>query len=337
VAKNWGRIGGIAGVASFVVGAAALGFTRWQLSLGTIALTKIGEIRGDRSCVGFLINDELPTNFKTTPLDEDDKKRLEEKIECYRDQIEKNPRDAIAFTNRGEAERRLGKLKEALLDQKKALQLNPDLQEAKIGLSLVEGDLGNPKAASQAIQDALKQKETAIAFFYQGFVLGEQKDWQGAVTAYQKSISLNPNFADAYYKLGVALRNQDKLEEAITAYQKAISLKPNFANAYTSLGATLRDQGKLEGAITAYQKAISLKPDFADTYNNLGVALRFQGKLEEAITAFRKAISLSPNYAGVYYNLGLALNRQGKLQEAITAHQKAISLNPCLTDKTVWA
>jgi tetratricopeptide (TPR) repeat protein len=106
------------------VGVAGLGIAAVTYFFGGFAPTDIHDIRGARSCAGFLINDELPADAKPTKLDEDEIKRLKEKIECYRDQIEKNPNDAIAFTNRGEAKRRLGRLREALLDQKKALYLN---------------------------------------------------------------------------------------------------------------------------------------------------------------------------------------------------------------------
>ena len=34
--------------------------------------------------------------------------------------------------------------------------------------------------------------------------------------------------------MGVALKDQGKLEEAIEAYNKAISLKPDYADAYTT-------------------------------------------------------------------------------------------------------
>ena len=39
------------------------------------------------------------------------------------------------------------------------------------------------------------------------------------------------------------------LEEAITAYRKSLSLKPDFAESYINLGNILRDQGKIGEAI----------------------------------------------------------------------------------------
>ena len=70
------------------------------------------------------------------------------------------------------------------------------------------------------------------------------------------------------------LKEQGKLEEAIEAYNKALSIKPDYADAYYNLGIALQDQSKLEEAIEAYKKALSIKPDYADAYYNMGIALQ---------------------------------------------------------------
>ena len=40
--------------------------------------------------------------------------------------------------------------------------------------------------------------------------------------------------------MGNALKDQGKLEEAIEAYNKAISIKPNYADAYNNMGFALK-------------------------------------------------------------------------------------------------
>ena len=69
--------------------------------------------------------------------------------------------------------------------------------------------------------------------------------------------------------MGIALQNQGKLEEAIDAYNKALSLKPDYAETYNNIGNTLKAQAKLEEAIKAYTKAISIKPNNTESYWNL--------------------------------------------------------------------
>ena len=161
-----------------------------------------------------------------------------------------------------------------------------------------------------------------------GNALKDQGKLNEAIDAYNKAISLNPNYGDAYTNLGTAHQDQGKLDEAIDAHKKSISLKPDYAVAYNNMGVVLQDQGKFEEAIDAYNKAISLNPNQAEPYSNIGNTLKDQGKLDEAIEAYNKAISIKPDYTDAYYNLGVALQEQGKLEEAINAYKKAISIKP---------
>ena len=200
-----------------------------------------------------------------------------------------------------------------------------------LGVSAAE--IGMLDEAIEAYNKAISLKpDYADAYYNMSNAFKDQGKLEKAIKYYNKSISLNPNFADAYYNMGNVLKDQGKLDEAIEAFNKAISLKPDYADAYSNMGNALKDQGKLDEAIEAYNKAISLKPDYADTYNNMGVTLQDQGKLEKAIVACKKAISLKPNFADAYYNMGNVLKDQGKLEEAIEAYNKALSLKPDFAD-----
>ena len=101
----------------------------------------------------------------------------------------------------------------------------------------------------------------------------------------------------------VLLKNQSNLVGAIEAYEKAVSIKPNYAEAYNNMGVALKNQSNLVGAIEAYEKAVSIKPDYAEAYYNMGNALKDEDKLPDAIEAFNNAISIKPDYAEAYHNL----------------------------------
>ena len=58
--------------------------------------------------------------------------------------------------------------------------------------------------------------------------------------------------------LGASRSQMGMFEEAIVAYKKTISLKPDYVEAYTNMGVALSNIGKLDEAIDTYKKAISL-------------------------------------------------------------------------------
>ena len=189
--------------------------------------------------------------------------------------------------------------------------------------------IGQLDDAILAFQKALSIKpDYAEAYNNIGNALKDQDKIKEAIDAYTKALSIKPDYAEAYNNMGIALTEQRRLEEATEAYTKALSIKPDYAEAYNNMGAALTEQRRLEEAIEAYTKALSIKPDNAEAHNNMGIALRDQGKLKEAIEAYAKALSIKPDYAEAYNNMGIALKDQGKLEEAIKAYIKALSIKP---------
>ena len=179
-------IGLIYGMLSFYYG--SVNVTNFD---GSVKVTNFQEAN---LCNGFMVNDPLSYLLTNTSLTQKEKDYLESKINCYRDQIQKNPNDAQAYTNIGEAERRLGNLEADSKAHQKALELKPELPEAKIGLALIEQDMGNKVAANQAIQGVLSvHPNSAIAHFYQGTILYAQNQLKDATVAWQKAKELDPN------------------------------------------------------------------------------------------------------------------------------------------------
>jgi protein O-GlcNAc transferase len=113
---------------------------------------------------------------------------------------------------------------------------------------------------------------------------------------YQKTISIDPNNADACNYLGGIFRNKGLFNEAVKYFRKAIEIYPGYADAYLNLGNALKDIGRLEEAVDNYRKALHLDPHFADAYLNLGIVLYEEGKRKEAITAFDMSLQNNPDY-----------------------------------------
>jgi uncharacterized caspase-like protein/Flp pilus assembly protein TadD len=163
-----------------------------------------------------------------------------------------------------------GKLDEAIVAYRQAIQLNPD---------------------------------SPLSYYNLGVTLEHQGRLGEAIVAYRQAIKLDSSFANAYNNLGVALKaevelserisalasyqgsagfasgqRQVKLSEAIAAYRQAIQLDPNFATAHSNLGVALETQGKLDEAIASYRQAIQLDPNLTEAHRNLENLLKQQGK-----------------------------------------------------------
>ena len=149
-----------------------------------------------------------------------------------------------------------------------------------------------------------------------------------ARSAFQKVISLKPNYADAYNNLGNVLNELGEQEQAILSYQRAIDIKPDYAEAYNNLGNAFSDQNKLDEAIAANKKAIEINPDYVEAHHNLGTALRASGLLDEALAAFDQALKIKPDFIDSHNNLGGVLKDLDRYRKAIASYERAIEIQP---------
>jgi Flp pilus assembly protein TadD len=92
--------------------------------------------------------------------------------------------------------------------------------------------------------------------------LGRALDKKGnpdeAITEYRKAIELKPDDATAHYNLGILLGNKGILDEAITEYRKAIELKADYAEAHCNLGYLFRKQGRLADSLAELKRGHEL-------------------------------------------------------------------------------
>ncbi len=82
-----------------------------------------------------------------------------------------------------------------------------------------------------------------------------------------------PELSGPWLNTGIILMKQEKHEEALTAFEKTISINPLNKYAYNQLGLNLRQLGRFEDAKDAYKLALKIDPNYALSHYNLGVLL----------------------------------------------------------------
>jgi tetratricopeptide (TPR) repeat protein len=160
-----------------------------------------------------------------------------------------------------------------------------------------------------------------------------------ARSLFEKTIELDPQYAEAYAWLGLAYHvawNQQwspgpqTLQQALELGQQALVLEDALPRAYILLGWVYAFQAKYEPAVAAAERAIALDPNNADGYYVLaGVLNIFGERTTEAIELIEKAIRLNPRYPFTYaFQLGWAYRWVGRYEEAIAAQKQALLRNP---------
>lgn len=98
--------------------------------------------------------------------------------------------------------------------------------------------------------------------------------------------------ACAYRAEGLRYQQEGNLELASSCYQKAISLNPNFVEAYNDLGILYEANGRLEKAKDMYLRAIEVCPNYPSSYANMALLYEGQGDYINAVLYWIKRATL---------------------------------------------
>ena len=163
-----------------------------------------------------------------------------------------------------------------------------------------------------------------------------EADFRQAIEAYQKAISLDPRYADAYAELAMAEyyvgddTGDGALEQsAEQTVQKAIDLDPHRAIGYSVRG-FLRYCIKYDwvGAEADFRQALALDPTDIRVLSRYANMLLVVGRYDEAAATRRKGIEQDPLDDSNWAGLGEVLVALGNHPAAYDAFHRARTLRP---------
>ncbi len=145
----------------------------------------------------------------------------------------------------------------------------------------------------------------------------------------EKALQLDPHLAEAYATLtDINIHFDWNAAMAEQNFQKAISYNPNYANAYHWHSELLSIQKKYEDAIHDGQTALEIEP-FSVVFNTqLGTDYWFNGDTEKAIQQYQKTLALDSTFSGTHYYLCMAYIGIKQFDKALYHCQKARESDP---------
>jgi len=154
------------------------------------------------------------------------------------------------------------------------------------------------------------------------------QQFEEAITACRKAVSLNADAPAAWINMGIALQNLGRYEEALSSLDRAIEIDPRERLAWNNHGNVLDTLERFDEAIVSFDQALELDPGYDRAWNNKGWALLSSGRYQEALKCFNEAIRIDPNYVDAWNNRGIALWKLGMIAEALDSCETALAIHP---------
>ena len=208
-------------------------------------------------------------------------------------------------------------------------------QANKRGLEYMKQNLY--EQAITEFDNALSINNTWFPVYYNRAIsYANTRRYKEALADFNYVIANYPDHADAYFN-------------AIQDYSQTISLRPDFIQAYHYRGIARFRMNDLEGALKDYNEALRLGKNVdlevakakefglnsSALYFNRGVVLQKQGQLEAAVRDYTEAIDIDPSSARSYYNRAIAKMALYQSEEALKDLEIASRLGFEAADKVI--
>jgi tetratricopeptide (TPR) repeat protein/tRNA A-37 threonylcarbamoyl transferase component Bud32 len=167
---------------------------------------------------------------------------------------------------------------------------------------------------------------TATDLYNRGNTLYNLSRFEEALAAYDRAISLRPDYAEVWQEKAKTLYELKNYRESQSAYDKAIELKPEYLEAWTGRGYALEKLQQSQEAIASFDNALKIQPDYASAWEGRGDTLLDSQRYEEAIASYEKAVQFQPNLDRAWYNRGQAYQKLKQYDRAVESYQKAVEI-----------
>ncbi|HWP23853.1 MAG TPA: tetratricopeptide repeat protein [Candidatus Binatia bacterium] len=228
--------------------------------------------------------------------------RAAEAKAAFEELLRRYPGEPDLHLFRGMSLLRLRDPQGAILEARKAIELNPRHVDARTFLAWIELEI--------------------------------RGDTTAAISEYRKIIEMHPELPVAYSNLAVAQKRKGELDQAIASLNRALELKPDLAGALTTRGGIFAEQNRWAEARRDFEEALKLDPRDDGALYGLSQAMRETRDYAAAQRALGELISRSPNfvywlewgrvglirYWWVLLSVALALSLKGRFRKPRTAN-----------------
>ncbi len=170
-------------------------------------------------------------------------------------------------------------------------QVAPPAEPARSVSPEMRGDIFMARRMYREAIDTYREAIRDIAVLYNkiGIAYHQTMEFNTALEYYERSLRVNPNYAEAINNIGTVYYAKKNYRRAISQYNRALRINPNSASIYSNLGTAHFARRRYDDAFKAYQKALELDPEVFEHRSSHGVLLQERSVEERATFHFYMA------------------------------------------------
>jgi tetratricopeptide (TPR) repeat protein len=237
---------------------------------------------------------------------------LKRALEQYQKIVELDPKDVDSWLLLGRLYRVSQDSVESEKAFKKALELEPDSQEAMTELAMVYSTIGDNQRAIQLLKQVADRNPNRRTLTTLAGAYEDLRDFAGAVQVLRRALELEPDNLDVKRGLAQDLLYAGKLDDAIQVYAEVAQDDPKDAQSLLRTSQIYRQKHDYAKAREALDRALKADPDDLDVRYSQVTLLDEEGKHAEALSAMKQ---LADSTEKKSYNRGERAGRASLLEK----------------------
>lgn len=221
---------------------------------------------------------------------------------------------------------------------KKVLEIEPDHEDALLGLAMVYSDLGDQPRAAEMLRRVVASNPsvrtlTALAGSYQ-----EQREYALAAATFQSALQLSPGNTNIKRALAESLFLAEKLDESLQAFRELAEEDPSDYRSQLRLSQIHRQKKEYDKAREALDKAKQTVPDNLELRYHEVNLLESEDKTEQAIEVLEQILEDTKkdsygraeraNRVIFLERLGLMYRASEQFEDAVRVFRQLAELDP---------
>lgn len=237
------------------------------------------------------------------------KQDLDAALTDFQRAIELDPSLSQAYLGIADVYLQQGKVDDAVVAAEKFLAANPDDEQGKkVAFEAYRrsGQLDKAKEVAGDVDAAAMTEDLAIGVYNEGAVASQNGDYETALAKFQEAAELNPEMAQAHAGAASILYNQQKYGDSLAAAEKALAKEPQNRQGLRIKYLSLDAEGKVPEALAVWDAYKEIDADGAVDILYRRAEMDFQsGDSARAQEALKRVLALRPDFARGHYTLGL--------------------------------
>jgi tetratricopeptide (TPR) repeat protein len=221
-----------------------------------------------------------------------DEAMLRKALEQYQKITELDTKDVDSLVMLGRLQRIVQKSADAEKSYRKALSIDPDNEEALVGLATALDDAGDHNGAADILKKLTEKNPSPESLLRLASSYEQMKEYGLAAETLNRALATNPpNAGELKRAMADYLDQAKKYDEALKVFQDLVKEEPRDAASYLRMSQIYSEMRNFSMAREMSNKAKGIEPDNLDVrLNEVGI-LEAEGKLQDAIPVLKDILS----------------------------------------------